>query len=190
MDVLDLLIADHNRMRGLFARYTEANEADRSDEAAALAARIVEELTVHMAAEEEVLYQAVKERNEEIHEDVAEGVEEHHVAKVLIGEIAALPPGNDVWVAKMTVLIESVEHHVDEEEEALFPSVRSASSASWREALGDKLESAKVARGAAALADKMELTNAELRALAREQEIPGRSRMAHDELAATVDGRR
>jgi hemerythrin-like domain-containing protein len=118
---------------------------------------------------------------------VDEGVEEHHVAKLLIDEIESLPPGSDAWVAKMTVLIESVEHHVDEEEDELFPSVRSSMSVEWRDTLGRELEAEKVRRGATSLARKTDLTKAELRALASAQKIPGRSYLDHDHLAASVE---
>src|SRR3546814_9706810 len=45
-----------------------------------------------------------------------EGEQEHHVAKVLMGELGEVEPASDVWVAKMMVLIENIEHHADEEE--------------------------------------------------------------------------
>jgi len=183
VDVIDLLIADHNRVRGLISRYRDATvDADR----VVLASKIIDELQTHMVAEEKVFYRAVDDRTEEIGEDVDEGYEEHHVAKTLIDEIETLKPMTDSWVAKVTVLIESVEHHVDEEEEELFPSVRSASTAEWRHELGERLESEEVGLGAAPLADRMDRTKTELRALARDQKIPGRSTMSHDELAATV----
>jgi hemerythrin superfamily protein len=187
MDVIELLIADHNRMRGLFSRYNEADEADDTNSAAGLSADIIEELNIHMEAEESVFYKSVKKRSDEIDDDVNEGYEEHHVAKVLIGEIQGLEPGSDSWTAKMTVLIESVEHHIDEEEEDLFASVRSSTDESRRNALGDELDAKKVELGATALADKLDLSKTELEHKAREQNIPGRSKMDHDELAATVD---
>jgi hemerythrin superfamily protein len=186
MDVLDLLIADHNRVRGLFSRYGEANEADDGAEESMLAAEIIRELKVHMAAEEAVLYRSVKARSEEIGGDVNEGFEEHHVAKVLIGEIETLDSGSESWTAKMTVLIESVQHHVDEEEDELFPSVRSSTDASWRKELGEKLEAEELSLGAPPLSEKLMLSTAELHEMAAAQHIPGRSKMDHDELAATV----
>jgi hemerythrin-like domain-containing protein len=139
-----------------------------------------------MAAEEKAFYQAVQDRTEEIGADVAEGYEEHHVAKMLIDEIETLKPMDESWMAKVTVLIESVEHHIDEEEEELLPSVRSSSSAVWRRELGERLESGEVRLGAAPLEQRMDQTTADLRQLARDQDIPGRSAMGHDELAATV----
>ena len=60
----------------------------------------------------------MKERTNEIKDDVDEGYEEHHVAKLVIGEIGDLDSGSDSWLA-MTVLIESAEHHIDEEKGTL-----------------------------------------------------------------------
>jgi hemerythrin superfamily protein len=183
MDVIELLIADHNRMRGLIARYKDANDTPGKRE---LASKIIGELHIHMAAEEKVFYQAVKDRSEEIGEDVDEGYEEHHVAKMLIGELESTEPGSDRWLAKMTVLIESVEHHVDEEEDELFPSVRSKSKVEWRNDLAVQLGDVEVDLGATPLEVKMQLTNAALHELASAESIPGRSSMDHDTLAATV----
>ena len=157
MDVIDSLIADHNRVRGLISGYKDAHQADKSNEASELAEKITHELEIHMAAEEEVFYQSVKKRSGEIKVDVDEGYEEHHVAKVLIDEIGHLDSGSDTWVAKMTVLIESVEHHIDEEEDELFPSVRSSTNDGRREAMGEALDDKKVSLGAVSLTERLEL---------------------------------
>ena len=189
MDAVALLIADHDRVRGLFARYEDAHDSGDVDEAAKLVAKIVEELAVHMAIEEEVFYPAIHELKHEIGESVDEGLEEHHLAKVLIEELGSLEPTDESWVAKVTVLIESVEHHVDEEEEELFPRVRGASNVAWRKVLADKLEARKKELGAPVLADKIDMPMSELEALARAQKIPGRSSMDQEQLAATVSPR-
>jgi len=187
MDVIDLLVADHNRVRGVISRYRDADEADKTAEASELSATFIHELNVHMTAEEDVFYQAVKERTDDIKEDVDEGYEEHHVAKVLIGEIEDLEAGSDTWVAKMKVLIESVEHHIDEEEEELFRSVRTSTEPPRREKLGQDFDEKRVSLGALSLADKLNLSTADLHEKASDQAIPGRSKMGHDELAATVE---
>jgi hemerythrin superfamily protein len=185
MDVIALLIADHNRVRGLIARYKEADDTSAKR---VLASKMIDELQIHMMVEEKIFYQSVKDRSEEIGEDVGEGYEEHHVAKLLIGEIETLEPGTDQWVAKMTVLIEIVEHHVDEEEDELFPSVRSKSKVEWRNELGDRLGETEADLGSTPLETKLLLTNAALHDLASAESIPGRSSMDHDTLAATVSG--
>jgi len=187
MDALSLLTADHNRVRGLFARFQTAEEAEDTATMAALAAKIITELEVHTSIEEEIFYPAVDAAGEELHDTVSEGVEEHHVAKTLIAEIKTLTPEDDAWVAKMKVLIESVEHHAGEEEEEMFPQTRKAFDKAALEELGTQLEAAKAALGAPTAADKEHLSTEELKSLATEQEIPGRSSMSREELVATVD---
>jgi hemerythrin superfamily protein len=186
MDATKLLVADHDRVKGLFARYKKAHEAKNVNDAVAVAAKIMEELRVHTTIEEDVFYPAVHEMSDALADAVDEGVEEHHVVKILLDEIEALKPGSDEWTAKMTVVIESVEHHVEEEEEEMFPKVRSHSTAGRREELGEELEARKAGLGAPTLADKVDMTVQELSEKAKEQQIPGRSTMDHDELAATV----
>jgi hemerythrin superfamily protein len=186
MDALALLTADHNRVRGLFARFQAAEEAENTVDMVELAAKIITELDVHTQIEEQIFYPAVQGADKELHDSVAEGVEEHHVAKTLIAEIKTLTPDDDAWVAKMKVLIESVEHHAGEEEEELFPETRKAFAKAALEDLGAQLEALKAQLGAPTAADKEHLTTEQLHALATEQEIPGRSSMNREELVATV----
>jgi hemerythrin superfamily protein len=185
MDALELLTADHNRVRGLFTRFQAAEGSDDA-EAAKLAATIFEELEVHTKIEEEIFYPAVSACNEEIHDLVTEGIEEHHVVDSLMAEAKALDPADEAWAAKVKVLIENVEHHAEEEEQEMFPLVRKALDDNDRSDLGQKLEARKAALGAPTAADKAHLSTEELNRLAREQEIPGRSSMNRDELLATV----
>ena len=114
MDSTALLIADHNRVRGLFARFKEAQEADDAGTMAGLAEQIFTELRVHTTIEEEIFYPEVRQSDDGLEDMVAEGLEEHHVVDVLIEEAEALTPGEEAWVAKLTVLIENVEHHAGE----------------------------------------------------------------------------
>lgn len=186
MDALALLTADHNRVRGLFARFEEAKEADDVAAMTDLCRQIFTELEVHTTIEEEIFYPKVRKESEDLKEVVAEGVQEHHVVDVLMSEIKQLEPGGSAWVAKMTVLIENVEHHAEEEESEMFPEVRSQTNADFLQGMADELEARKAQLGAPTLADKIDLTKTELEQKAREQQIPGRSKMDHDELAATV----
>lgn len=187
MDALSLLTADHNRVRGLFARFEAAEEEKDAGTMMELAAKIIVELEVHTTIEEEIFYPEINGANEEIKDIVDEGVEEHHVAKMLIEEVKGLTPEDDAWAAKMKVLIESVEHHAEEEEQEMFPDVRKAFDKAKLEDMGVRLEARKAQLGAPTAADKEHLTTEQLRELATEQEIPGRSKMDREELVATVD---
>jgi hemerythrin superfamily protein len=186
MDALTLLTADHNRVRGLFEQFDRATESDDDATLGRVGAKIFEELRVHTTIEEERFYPAVHDLSQEIGELVDEGVEEHHVVKVLMGEIDALASSSDEWTAKMTVLIENVKHHAEEEEQEMFPKVRSAADAATLQALAEQLEAKKSELGAPTLADKIDLTKEELLEKAKAQSIPGRSNMSQEELAATV----
>ena len=86
--------------------------------------RIIELLTVHTYIENEVMYPRVRELLPELEDDVLESYEEHHVADVLVVELSAMKPEDERFTAKTTVLIENVEHHIDEEEQDWFPKVR------------------------------------------------------------------
>jgi hemerythrin superfamily protein len=185
MNALDLLIADHNRVRGLFTRFNSAKDAEDTTTMIELAGKIFDELTVHTTIEEEIFYPEVHDTNDEISETVDEGVQEHHVAKVLMEELGQIEGGSEEWIAKMAVLIENVEHHAEEEEKEMFPPLRRPLAARL-EQMVTRLEARKADLGAPVLADKIDLTKDELLDLATDQEIPGRSSMSQEELAATV----
>jgi hemerythrin superfamily protein len=189
MDALSLLTADHNRVRGLFARFQEAEEQEDTAQMLELAGKIIVELEVHTTIEEEIFYPAAHDLSEEIGETVDEGLQEHHVADVLDEEIKGLTPGDDEWVAKVMVLIESVEHHAEEEEQELFPSVRSATDADRRQQLGRQMDARRAQMGFPTVDEREKLTLEHLKELAKEQEIAGRSSMSKEELAAAVDTR-
>src|SRR5687767_10319254 len=186
MSALELLIGDHNRVRGLFTRFKSAKESDDLGEMTTLAQKILTELEVHSTIEEEIFYPELHDLTDEVHESITEGYEEHNVVKRLMAEIGSMEPNTEDWAAKVTVLIENVEHHAEEEESNLFPKLRSGVPAEQREQLGGRLEARKQELGAPTVADKIDLTKTELMELAKEQEIPGRSKMSHEELAATV----
>ena len=90
MDALALLTADHNRVRGLFARFKKANDSDDTAMLGELAAQIISELQVHTAIEETQFYPRVRDISDETKDTVTEGIEEHHVVKTLVDEIQAL----------------------------------------------------------------------------------------------------
>jgi len=189
MDAITLLTADHNRVRGLFSRFKAAEETDKTPTMLQVSEKIVAELTVHTTIEEEIFYPATSDASEEVHKLINEGLEEHAVAKRLIEELLDVEAGGEEWVAKMTVIIESVEHHAEEEETDMFPAIRKNIAKDKLEALAVKMDARKGQLGAPTSKDTVDLTKTQLLEKAREQDIPGRSNMDVEELALTVDPR-
>jgi len=81
-------------------------------------------LTVHTYIENEVMYPEVRRLVPDLDDDILESYEEHHVVDVLCFELATMGPDDEHFDAKVTVLIENVTHHVEEEENEWFPKVR------------------------------------------------------------------
>jgi hemerythrin-like domain-containing protein len=121
-DALELLKRDHREVEALFKRYKPAADAA---EKAAIAARVCLLLKVHMRVEEEIFYPAARRRIED-KELVNEALVEHQAAKDLIEEIESADAGDPMLEARMQVLSEQIEHHVQEEENGLFPEVQAA----------------------------------------------------------------
>jgi tRNA(Ile)-lysidine synthase TilS/MesJ len=76
-------------------------------------------------------------------DEVLEGLEEHHIVKWTLDELKDLSPEHERFHAKVTVLMESVRHHVEEEEQDMFPKVRDAMGRKALAELGELLEKAR-----------------------------------------------
>jgi hemerythrin superfamily protein len=125
-DAIALLAHDHADVRDLFAEYDElaADQAD-GEERQALAEQICAMLTAHATIEEEIFYPAARDAG--VGGDLLDEAEvEHAAAKDLIAQIRAMSPDDDLYDAKVKVLGEYIDHHVDEEEGEIFPRCREA----------------------------------------------------------------
>ena len=142
MNAIQLLKADHKTVEALFKRYEKAGDK-AFKEKKEIAQRIVKELSVHATIEEQLFYPAARARDERVNSQVLEALEEHHVAKWTLDEIDRMSPEDERFDAKVTVLIESIRHHVKEEEGSLFPKVQQVMGRSELAALGEAMEQAK-----------------------------------------------
>ena len=122
-DAIVLLKEDHKRMRGLFKQFQRAGDSAYATKDR-LATKIIEELTVHTYVENECMYPQTRELMPDLEGDILESYEEHHVADLLVMELSTMNAKDERFTAKMTVLIENVEHHMREEEDDWFPKVR------------------------------------------------------------------
>jgi hemerythrin superfamily protein len=122
MDAIEMLKADHEKVKGLYQQYQSTEDKRQKKK---IAQQVIQELEVHAALEEEIFYPAVKRKaDEEGKSQVAEAVEEHHVVHVLIGELKEMNTLNERYEAKFKVLMEGVEHHVEEEEGEMLPHAK------------------------------------------------------------------
>jgi hemerythrin superfamily protein len=124
-DAVDLLIADHHRVAKLFAEFKALKEEGSDETKSALVAKICQELTVHTAIEEQLFYPAVRKAIED--DDLMdEALVEHAGAKELIAQLQAAHPDDELYDAKVTVLGEQIDHHVEEEEGSMFPQAKAS----------------------------------------------------------------
>jgi hemerythrin superfamily protein len=122
-DAIVVLKADHKELRKLFRAFRAAGK-DATKTKGDLVAKMIELLTVHTYLENEIMYPEVRSLLPDLEDDVLESYEEHHVADVLCTELFAMSADAERFDAKTTVLIESVTHHIEEEEDDWFPKVR------------------------------------------------------------------
>jgi hemerythrin superfamily protein len=140
-DAIALLKDDHRAVEALFAQFEKASGDGRKEK---IAKQICLELSVHAQIEEEIFYPACEGKVEE--DLLKEAYVEHDGAKMLIGQIMSGDPSDEFYDAKVTVLQEQIEHHVDEEEkrmEGMFAQARKAGLD--MDALGAELASRKEA---------------------------------------------
>jgi hemerythrin superfamily protein len=119
-NAINLLKADHREVEKLFSQFTKASGEERKKQ---LSDKICMELKVHMQIEEEIFYPTSREFLDD-DDIVNEAVVEHQAAKDLMEQIRGMDPADEMFDARMQVLQEQIEHHVEEEETEYFPKVQ------------------------------------------------------------------
>ncbi|HET8542344.1 MAG TPA: hemerythrin domain-containing protein [Anaeromyxobacter sp.] len=137
MNAIDLLEQQHREVEELFEEFEGAGEgAQKTKER--LCREISDQLAIHAELEERLFYPEAKQENTE--EILRESVEEHLAMKRILADLMESEPSDEQFDAKMKVLKEQVEHHVEEEEKDLFPKVRKSCSKEELEDLGERME--------------------------------------------------
>jgi hemerythrin superfamily protein len=137
MNAFQLLKEDHQKVDSIFQQLeptTERAEKTRQE----LFAKLRMELDIHTQIEEQVFYPSIKQAAE-TREITLEGFEEHHIVKTIISEMEELAVTDEHWTAKLKVLKENVEHHVEEEESEMFQKVRNVLSEDEINQLGEQM---------------------------------------------------
>ena len=141
MDAVAMLKDNHEKVKKILEDLdstTERGVKTRQE----LFAKVKQELTVHESIEEEIFYPALKE-HPKAKELVLEAYEEHHVVDTIMAEIASVPFEDEKWGAKLTVMKENVEHHIEEEEDEMFKQARQVFSKEELEELGERMKTRK-----------------------------------------------
>lgn len=134
MDAVDLLKSQHREVEDLFEEFADATGNQKKR---AIFEQIADKLAVHAGIEEKDFYPSVKA--EETEDLLLESLEEHLAAKRVIADLLAMDPSDETFEAKVTVLQEQIEHHVEEEEEELFPKVRKLFDSEVLQALAQQM---------------------------------------------------
>jgi hemerythrin-like domain-containing protein len=143
MDALSLLKEDHDKVKKMLAELDSTTERGVKTREQ-LFTKVKQELEVHEAIEEEILYPALKE-HPRAKELVLEAYEEHHVVDMVMAEIQGVAFDDERWGAKLTVMKENVEHHIEEEESEMFKQARQVFERDELEDLGERMETRKQA---------------------------------------------
>jgi hemerythrin superfamily protein len=150
MDAIALLMRDHREVEMLFKEFERLTERAQKSKGKVVT-RIIRELAIHAAIEEMLFYPAVRTAGlkaasrvgESAADTVLESLEEHHIVKWTLSELEKMSPSDERYDAKVKVLMESVRHHVEEEQEELFPKARKLLGEKMLNELGSRMEKAK-----------------------------------------------
>ena len=142
MDAITFLKDDHHTVEQLFKRFEQAGDRAHVQKRQ-IVDRIIEELSMHAAIEEQVFYPVARGSVPDTEDITLESLEEHHIIKWLLSELVDMDPTHERFDAKVTVLIENVRHHVEEEETEFFPKVRKQLGRNELAELGEALADAK-----------------------------------------------
>ena len=142
MDAITLLKEDHRNVEKLFKRFEKAGEKAYTTKRA-IVASIIAELSVHAAIEEQLFYPVTRATVPDTDDLALESLEEHLIVKRLLEDLESMSPEDERFSAKVTLLMENVRNHVEEEEGEYFPKVRDELGRKALNDLGDALMAAK-----------------------------------------------
>ncbi|HET9599865.1 MAG TPA: hemerythrin domain-containing protein [Anaeromyxobacteraceae bacterium] len=137
MHAIELLEGQHREVEEMFEQFEAAGERARARKEQ-LCRKIGDALAIHAAIEEKIFYPATKSSRTE--DELREAVEEHLAAKRVIADLLDTEVADEQFDAKMKVLKEMIEHHVQEEEGELFPMARKQLGSQRLEELGEEME--------------------------------------------------
>ncbi|WP_392893982.1 hemerythrin domain-containing protein [Pseudomonas migulae] len=144
MNAIDLLKADHVRVKDILAQLNESSDR-ATKKRADLVAKLEMEITIHTKLEEEILYPAYKEAGGKEEEEMYyEAKEEHRtVDSLVLPDLKATDPSTPEFAGRAKVVKELLEHHIEEEETEMFPQAKKLFGKAKLDELGEQMEAMK-----------------------------------------------
>lgn len=138
-DALELLTQDHDKVENMFTRIEQGVTKETGQE---LFTQIFHELTLHAIVEEQIFYPAIA-KNPAFKDLLKDAFTEHAQVKQQLGDISYLEPASPEWNKMMGKVWKELKHHINDEEEKLFPKVREAMSEKELKALAEEIDEGK-----------------------------------------------
>lgn len=132
-DMYDLLMNDHNMVKGMINESLQKKDTSKFKE-------IKTNLEIHMMGEERFFYPRLRENDKEA---MDKSYQEHHVGKLVLHELKKLDKDDEHWMPKMKVLKDILDHHIDEEENQIFPESKRLLSSEQQDKIFSRLKQAK-----------------------------------------------
>ena len=140
MELVRLIRQDHRTVKSLFRKFRQAS---RRAEKEKIGQQIIEELSVHAVLEEQLVYPLLREEGR-LEGPILDALEEHHAVKLVLAELDGMTPEDERYDAKIHVVQESVEMHIEEEEAKLLPRLEKLLGPEQSRALADTMREMKL----------------------------------------------
>ena len=138
----DILKQEHREAEGLIAQLEEADGKENGESYRPIFEKLEKALQMHMQAEEEIFYPAVKNADD-LEDQVIESYDEHAEVKALLAQLDSLDPSTEEFQTALATMKAGIEHHVAEEEDEMFPTAEEELGRARMEELGRQIEELK-----------------------------------------------
>ncbi|WP_273822334.1 hemerythrin domain-containing protein [Pseudomonas asplenii] len=156
MNAIELLKADHEKVKTLLTQLSESTDRAQKKRTELLQ-KLELEVTIHTQLEEEILYPAFKEAGGRQQEQMYHEAKEEHrtVDSLVLPDLKNTSPTTPEFAGRVKVVKELLEHHIEEEENEMFPEAEKLLGKEKLESLGEQMQLLKASLKKTLSASKM-----------------------------------
>lgn len=129
MKITEMLKEDHREVESLIAQLEDGADQETFG-------KLKNALTMHTQIEESILYPALEDFDE-TGEQVEESYQEHDDVDQLLEDMTGIDPQSEEFQDLLVELKDSIEHHVQEEENQMFPNAENLLGTETLEEMGE-----------------------------------------------------